>query len=163
MNEKDIIEFVSGLPETFVQTAGPGDGSPELAWGDTFIFYAPEGRVPTDGRLPYATIVTKDYEGFDTESDLNRPGVFRLNVAVGRAEFERLVGYPPAAHREHRAEHDYTVINRIIPNPNYATQGWIAILNPAGDEETVERVRGLLRGAHERAAKRHRPRGPRQM
>ncbi|MFC7105961.1 hypothetical protein ACFQQB_39460 [Nonomuraea rubra] len=33
MTEDDIIEFVRGLPGTVVFTAGPGDGSPEVAWG----------------------------------------------------------------------------------------------------------------------------------
>ncbi|MEV0613980.1 DUF6194 family protein [Nonomuraea sp. NPDC050404] len=158
MTEKDIIEFVSGLAETIAFTAGPDGEAPEVAWGDTFIFYAPEGRVPTDGRLPYATIVTKDYDGFDTASDLNRPGVFRLNVAVGREVFERLIGHPPAAHAEHHDGTDYRVINQVIPNPLYFKQGWISILNPGEDEESVRRTRTLLSDAHERAAKRHRPR-----
>ena len=42
--------------------------------------------------MPFATIVTKDYTGFDTASDLNRPGVFRLNVGVGRDTFRALFG-----------------------------------------------------------------------
>jgi hypothetical protein len=37
--------------------------------------------------------VTQDYDGFDTGSNLNRPGVFRLNIAVGRDRFEELLGY----------------------------------------------------------------------
>ncbi|MGW3344593.1 DUF6194 family protein [Nonomuraea rubra] len=151
MTEDDIIEFVSGLPGTVVFTAGPGDGSPEVAWGDSFFFYDPDGldTIPADGRLPYATIVTKDYPGFDTASGLDRPGVFRLNVAVGRVEFERLVGHSPA---EHRAGVDYTVFDQVIPHPLYATQSWISILNPAD----AGRAQAILRDAHARATKRHR-------
>jgi hypothetical protein len=154
MTEDDIITFVSGLPGTAVFTAGPGDGSPEVAWGDSFFFYDPDGldSIPADGRLPYATIVTKDYPGFDTASGLDRPGVFRLNVAVGRVVFERLVGYPPAAHAEHHAGTDYAVLDRVIPHPLYATQSWISILNP-GDAEPAQ---AILRDAHARATKRHR-------
>ncbi|MGR6922361.1 DUF6194 family protein [[Actinomadura] parvosata] len=155
MTEDDIIKFVSGLPGTVAFTAGPEIGAPEMAWGDTFFYYAPEGldRPPSDGRLPYATIVTKDYEGFDTASDLGRPGVFRLNVAVGRVAFERLVGHSPAAHAEHHAGIDYTVLGRIIPHPLYAAQSWISILNP----EDEARTREILAEAHARAAQRHRP------
>ncbi|GAA4988204.1 hypothetical protein HD597_007660 [Nonomuraea thailandensis] len=155
MTEDDIITFVSGLPGTVVFTAGPGDGSPEVAWGDSFFFYEPDGldAVPADGRLPYATIVTKDYAGFDTASGLDRPGVFRLNVAVGRVEFERLVGYPPAAHAAHHDGVDYAALDQVIPHPLYATQSWVSILNP-GD---AGRAQAILRDAHARAAKRHRP------
>ncbi|GAA2205584.1 hypothetical protein GCM10009850_010420 [Nonomuraea monospora] len=155
MTEDDIITFVSGLPGTVVFTAGPGDGAPEVAWGDSFFFYEPDGldRVPADGRLPYATIVTKDYPGFDTASRLDRPGVFRLNAAVGRVAFERLVGYPPAAHAAHHAAVDYTVPDQVIPHPLYAAQSWVSIVSP----EDGERARAILAEAHARAAQRHRP------
>jgi hypothetical protein len=149
MTEKDIIEFVTGLPGVVVFTAGPDTAAPEVAWGDTFVYYAPDGKVP-ERQQPFATIVTKDYPGFDTASDLNRPEVFRLNVAAGRATFERLLGYPPAVHAEHHAGIDYTVTDRVLPHPVYAVQGWISILNPG------EQARPLITDAHTRAAARHR-------
>ena len=34
-----------------------GSDYPEIAWGDHFFYYAPDGQVPR--RQPYATIVTK--------------------------------------------------------------------------------------------------------
>lgn len=154
MTEDDIITFVSALPGTVVFTAGPDLGSPEVAWGDSFFFYEPDGldHVPADGRLPYATIVTKDYQGFDTASRLDRPGVFRLNVAAGRVAFERLVGYPPAAHAAHHEAVDYAALDRLVPHPLYAAQSWVCILNPGAAASTRE----LLSEAHARAAKRHR-------
>ncbi|MET9342227.1 DUF6194 family protein [Nonomuraea sp. NPDC003804] len=155
MTENDIIDFVSGLPATVAITAGEDNGTPEAAWGDTFFFYAPEGTMPTDGRLPYATVVVKDYPGWDTASGLDRPGVFRLNIAVGRAAFEELIGYPPAAHADHHAGVDYTATDRIIPHPLYAVQGWICVLNPG--EATGGQAYTLLNEAHARAAKRYRP------
>jgi hypothetical protein len=139
-----------------VVTAGEDGGAPEAAWGDSFFSYAPDGEPPTDHRFLFATIVTKDYDGFDTASRLNRPGVFRLNIAVGRAEFERLLGYPPAAHAERHAGIDYAAHDRILPHPLYAAQSWISIVNPG--DETGARARPLLREAHARAAERHRPR-----
>ena len=64
------------------------------AWGDTFFFYAPSRDVPADRKFPFATIVTKDYGEFDGASDLNREGVFRLNVGVGKETFAALFWCP---------------------------------------------------------------------
>ena len=154
MTEEDIIRFVSGLPGVDMMTASEGDGAPEAAWGDTFFFYDPTGDEPADRRFPFATIVVSNYEGFDESSDLNRPGVFRLNIAVGRRRFEDLLGYRPSAHPEHAASHDYAALDSLIPHPVYASQSWVSILNPG--EASADRVRNLLTQAHARAAARHR-------
>src|SRR5207247_370437 len=105
MTAEEIIGLVTRMPGVVAVTASEANGAPEVAWGDTFFFYDPEDR-PADRRFPFATIVTKDYDGFDTASELNRPGVFRVNVAVGRERFTELVGYPPAAHAEHHGDFD---------------------------------------------------------
>jgi len=155
MTEEEIIRFVAGLPGVAVVTASEANGAPAVAWGDSFFFYDPEGDTPADRRLPFATIVTQDYQGFDTASNLDRPGVFRLNVAVGRARFQELLDYPPDAHAD-QAGIDYTALDRVLPHPVYATQGWVSILNPG--EATGEMARSLLVDAHARAADRQRPR-----
>jgi Family of unknown function (DUF6194) len=149
LTEKDIIEFATGLPGVVAITASEGDGSPSVAWGDSFIYYDPDG-AEANRRMPFATIVTKDYDGFDTASNLNRPGVFRLNIGVGRAAFQELVGKTPA-------HVDYTAFDRVLPHPVYATQGWVAILNPG--EATAAQALRLLTDAHTRAARRHRSQG----
>ena len=100
--------------------------------------------------------MTKDYTGFDESTDVDRDGVFRLNVSVGRQRFAELIGYQPAQHADHEADFDYTTIDAVIPHPVYATQGWVSILNPGG--HTDDQVRTLLTEAHARAAARHRPR-----
>ncbi|MEV5708440.1 DUF6194 family protein [Actinoallomurus sp. NPDC052274] len=152
MTEDEIIQFAAGLPGTVAVTAGEDTGAPEAAWGDTFISYDPHGDASADRWQPFATIVIKDYEGFDTASDLNRPGVFRLNIAVGRKRFEELLGYPPAAAAEHRAGVDFTVADRLLPHPAYAVQGWVCVLNPG--EATAPLARTLLEEARDRAAER---------
>ncbi|MET7330088.1 DUF6194 family protein [Nonomuraea sp. NPDC005650] len=144
MTENDIIQFVSGFPGVVTQTIEENSDTPEVAWGDTFFFYDPEGTLEAHPRQPFATIVIKDYPDWDTVSDLNRPGVFRLNIAIGRAAMERLVGDDPDV--------DYTAEDRVVPHPKYATQGWIAIVSPG------EQARPLLTEAHARAVARHRPR-----
>lgn len=152
MTEDDIIDFVRTLPGAAAVTVGPADGGPEIAWGDTFFFYDTDGR-PEDRKMPFATIVTKDYTGFDTASNVDRPGVFRLNVHVGRTAFAELLGYPPAEHAERSDGVDYTVLDRVIPHPVYAAQGWVSVLNPGAATDDV--VRSLLTTAHEHAAVRH--------
>jgi Family of unknown function (DUF6194) len=154
MTQDEIAAFVTGLPGAVVVTASEANGAPEVAWGDSFFFYDPGGDEPADRRMPFATIVTNDYDGFDTASELSRAGVFRLNIGVGRAVFEELLGYPPTAHAERSAGTDYTALDRLIPHPVYATQAWVSILNPG--DATAGLARSLLTGAHIRAAGRHR-------
>lgn len=154
--QHEIIAFVAALPGVVAETAGEETGAPEVAWGDSFFFHDPDGDTPADRRMPFATIVTKDYDGFDTASDLNRPDVFRLNIAVGRAAFEELLGYPPAEHPSRSAEVDYTAVDTLIPHPVYAAQSWVAILNPG--ERTAALARSLLTDAHARAVRSHRRR-----
>lgn len=154
MTENDIIEFVSAMPGVETLTAGPENGAPEAAWGDTFFFYDPDG-TPADRRLPFATVVVKDYKGFDEASRLDRAGVFRLNIAVGRDGFRRVLGYPPAEHAGRHALIDYAVLDRPLPHPSYAAQGWVCFLNPG--ERTGGQARALLEEAHARAVARYRP------
>jgi hypothetical protein len=153
VTEEDIIQFVRALPGVVVVTAGADNGAPEVSWGDTFFFYDPDGDTPGDRRLPFATIVTQDYAGFDTASDLNRPGVFRLSVSLGRDLFQEVLGYPPAAHAEHHGDHDYTVADRVFQHPVYAAQGWVSVVNP--DAATADHVQTLLTRAHAREIARH--------
>jgi hypothetical protein len=57
----------------------------------------------------FATIVTTDEHDEGAPSDLARPGVFRLNIGVGRETFERLVGSMEAP--------DYAALDRLLPQP----------------------------------------------
>jgi hypothetical protein len=95
----------------------------------------------------------QDYPGFDAASNLNRLGVFRLNIGVGREAFEELIGHPPAVHAERSARFDHAAIDTLIPHPVYGTQAWVAILSPG--EQTAALARTLLTAAHARAARRH--------
>src|SRR3954470_21422859 len=71
----------------------------------------------------FATIVTTDEHDMGTPSNLARPGVFRLNIGVGKATFERLIS--------DTQEPDYAALDTILPHPVYAKQRWVAILNPS--------------------------------
>lgn len=122
MTADEIIAFVSSLPGVATVTASEANGAPEAAWGDSFFFYDPDDDAASR-RMPFATIVTQDYDGWDTASDLNRPGVFRLNIAVGRTAFEKLTGYPPGEHETRPVRPDYTALDRLIPHPGLRRPG----------------------------------------
>lgn len=92
----------------------------------------------------FATIVTTDEHDMGTPSRLDRDGVFRLNIGVGKATFEQLI--------EAIGDPDYAAIDTIIPHPVYAKQRWIAILNPS--RATWDgTVKPLLAEAHDRLAR----------
>lgn len=128
----EIIEYLRRLPGVTVQTVAPGDATadgtplPEIAWGDTFAYYTPDGEP---GVMPFATIVTKDYPG-DTLSRLDRDGAFRVNANVGREAFAELIGYPPAEHAVRAGEWDYAADGAVVPHPLYAKLGWVSVVNP---------------------------------
>jgi hypothetical protein len=151
---EDIIAFATGLPGVVAHTATEENGAPEAAWGDVFFFHDLDGD-PANRRMPFATIVVHDYDGFDTASRLDRPGVFRLNIAAGRAAYEELLGHPPAAYGEHAGRFDLAALDTLIPHPVYAAQAWVAILCPG--PATAALARSLLTGAHARAVRRRRP------
>src|SRR5690349_23930704 len=96
MDEPELLRLMAALPGVVVVTAGPDTAAPEVAWGDSFAFYDPDDAGEAARRFPFATVVTKDYPGFDTESRLDRPGVFRLHPPAGREGFTRPLGFPPA-------------------------------------------------------------------
>lgn len=69
MTEDDIVQFVPDQREgVHVVVASEHNGALEVSWGDTFFFYDPDRSIPQRRRFPFATIVTKDYEGFDEAS-----------------------------------------------------------------------------------------------
>ena len=98
-------------------------------------------------------MVIHDYVGWDTESRLDRDGIFRVNIAIGRSSFEGLLGHAPKEHATHHDEFDYAAQDVLLPHPTYASQGWVSILNPA--ERTSAQLRELLENAHGLAARRY--------
>jgi hypothetical protein len=145
MTPDDIIEFVGDLGNVLTMRPGPGDGSPEISWGDTFFYYTGDGGTPSSPQ-PFATIVTKNYPG-EESAQLDRPGAFRVNIAAGRAEFTRRAGRTP--HEIGSATVDYASTDEVLPHPVYGSAGWLAVIEPGHRTETA--VRELLRLAHDRA------------
>jgi hypothetical protein len=156
VTEDELLALARGLAGVTVVTASESTGAPEVAWGDSFIFYdAPGTDLETaDRRFPFATVVVKDYPGFDEASQLAREGVFRVNINVGKARFTELVGYPPAQHDDRRADTDYAAFDTVLPHPAYGQQAWVSVVCPS--EHTADLVRTLLTEARDRAARRAR-------
>ena len=137
---QEIIDTVHGFDGALVVAPELGSDFPELAWGDAYFFYAPDGRMP-ERTQPYGTIITKDYPD-DTASALDAPGRFRVNIHVGRDHAESLAtaGTDPAA------------VDAFHRHPLYGASGWVCVIDPA--ERTADAVLSLLREAHDAARSR---------
>ena len=151
MDQDAIRAYVS---ETFdgvdAWVAGPGDGSPEIAWGDTFFIYDPERAFEGGWRMPFATIITKDYPDDDV-SHLDRDGIFRLNIGIGKESFVSLLGDDLEVPR------DMAALDTILPHPVYGRMHWVCVLNPS--RETFERLKPMLAEAYEGSVNRARKAG----
>ncbi|MEU7908787.1 DUF6194 family protein [Actinoplanes sp. NPDC049118] len=142
-----LAERILALPGTEQLVAGEESGAPEGAWGDRFYYVGP------DRRQPFATIVEHDVPGFDEASRLDRPGVFRLNLDLGRAAFESLFGFPPKDFEDHREDFDFARLDTWIPHPGYALYGFASIVMPG--PQLLPELDRLLAIAHARAVDRH--------
>lgn len=148
MTMDEVIEFVKSFDGALAVIPGPGDGSPEIAWGDAFFYYAPDGTMPK-ATQPFATIVTKNYPD-DERSCLDRPGAFRVNVAAGKPAFVEWTGHQPG---EPAADIDPSVDDSVFAHPVYGSLGWLAVVNPG--PSTTQATRDMLRKAYELARSRY--------
>jgi hypothetical protein len=137
MNQSEVEEFVANLDNV----------EREENFGFIFFF------VGDDHRLAFVTIGHSDND-FDKVSDLNREGVFRINIGISKETFDSLFGAPIAE------DIDYSVLNTFLPHPHYAKQHYICILNPS--QENEERTKQLIVEAHSIAASRLLKRSRRQ-
>ena len=144
MSMEQILSAVRDLQGALVLAPQAGSEFPELAWGDAFFYYAPDGQVP-EHIQPYGTIVTKDYPD-DTASRLDEEGRWRVNIHVDRRTFVRLTEEEPRSLDRVR---DFAAADVINPHPVYGALGWVSIVNPG--ERTTSTAIELLRSAHEAA------------
>ena len=109
----------------------------EENFGYSFFF------VGDDHRLSFVTIANSDND-FDNVSNLNREGVFRINIGVSKETFKNLIAEPSSELV------DYSVLNVFLPHPHYSRQHFVCILNPSN--ENVETTKKLIVEAHSIAA-----------
>lgn len=134
MTVDEITEYVQSLGGVLTLCPQPGDGTPEIGWGDRFFYYAPDGEVPPG--QPFVTIVTKDYPD-EPPAGLGE-GVFRVNIDAGR--------------RGQVVEGDLTEPDRVLPHPAYGQLGWVGVIAPGA--RTGREVRSMIRTAHAAAQQR---------
>ncbi len=147
MDQSDVIDFIAALDNVSMVEAD----------GNYFFSCTEDEAVQSAHWMPFATLITND--AYDQYSDLNRPGVYRLNVGISRATFQKLFGLPeylPAIEVPVSPSVDYAELDRIMPHPIYADQHWISVLAPT--PTTFENVKPLLIEAHARAVSRQRVR-----
>ncbi len=132
MNETDITDHITN---TFPDVEIVRD------FGYTMFFYK------SDRKLSFATFISADYE-YDRYSDLNRPGVYRLNIGISKPTFQSLFGKDEI----NVQEYDFTALDVIIPHPEYASYHFICVLSPS--KATFERIRPLLAEAYDIAVRR---------
>jgi hypothetical protein len=142
MSMEQILATARSLDGVLELAPAEGGPYPEIAWGDHFFYYAPDGDVPQNAQ-PYATIVTKDYPD-DTQSRLG-DGRWRVNIHVGRKTFVDLLDMEP----KDASAPDHAADDVVLPHPVYAALGWVSVVNPG--ERTLPLVLDLIRSAHEDA------------
>ena len=132
MNASEIIYYIlNTFPD--VETAN--------AYGYDMFFYK------SDRKLSFATLISSDQE-YDRFSNLNRPGVFRLNIGVSKQTFQGLFGTDDIKIENY----DFTALDVIMPHPEYARYHFFCVLSPG--TETFEKIRSLLKEAYDIAARR---------
>jgi Family of unknown function (DUF6194) len=144
LNQEDITRFIlEVLPDVTVATA----------YDALFFSYNPDGRAPEEQKFPFATLVTSD--AHDAASNLERVGVYRLNIGVKPETYAALFGKQPAFPRDGGiigTGHDFAALDVLMPHPVYAAMSWVCVLNPSA--RTFERIKPLLEEAHGVAMKR---------
>ncbi len=138
MNESSITE--SSVADYITHTF-PGVET-TTNFGYTFFFYK------SDHMLPFATMASSDNE-YDRVSNLDRPGVFRLNIGVSKQTFQSLFGTT----KVDVSQYDFTALDVIMPHPDYAPQNFIFVLSPG--EATFEQIQTLLAEAYQIAERRN--------
>jgi len=140
MNEEEINRYILDTFEDITTHST----APAILSGDTFYFYDPERK------FPFVTLVTGD--NYDAVSNLSRPGVYRLNIGVGKETFRKLFGPGPAPAAD--SGYDFAVMDKVIPHPVYGKMYWVSVLNPS-DTTFVEQVQPLLAEAYAMAVRRY--------
>ena len=128
MNQQEVEAFVENMDN--VQR--------EENFGYKFFF------VGDDHRRPFVTLADSDND-YDHVSNLDREGVFRINIGVSRETFTSLLADSPSQ------DIDYSVLDVFLPHPDYSKQHFVCILNP---QENAARTRELMVEAHAIAASR---------
>ena len=116
------------------------------SWGERGIFYNPQNRLKRGVYI--LTVKEKDGEN-DSSSNLDRAGIYRVNLGVRKQTFLSLFGHIPARPQKGGVvdmDCDFTSTEKIMPHPVYGWMSWLCCLNPS--DQTFERLKPLIAEAH---------------
>ena len=130
MDEAALTEYLlASFPGVYRVEAG----------GNSFFMLDPKGM------MPFATLMVNDAN--DSFSNLERPGVYRLNIGVSKERYLSLFGAPFSEEDATSGKYDFTALDVLLPHPVYGRQRWVSVLNPGW--ATWKRVQELLAEAYQ--------------
>lgn len=112
--------------------------------GDLFFMHM------NNDKLPFVTLINKDND-YDSVSNLNRDGFFRLNFPINKEIFISKFG---SLTNDTKLEAylniglDFTQEDTLFPHPTYGSLNWVCIVNPS--KETFEIIKQYLKTSFER-------------
>jgi len=112
------------------------------AYGERCFFYNPDGSLPKG--IYFTTIKESDGPN-DKASNLDRDGIYRLSIGIGKKQYQNLFGKIPTRPAKGSIidyDYNFTELNVLMPHPIYAWLGWIAINNPTANN--IDTIRCLL-------------------
>ncbi len=147
MRIEDIIDYVLSTYDGLVV---------DRNWGERGLFYNPHRTLPKGVYL----LTFKERDGAnDSASNVNREGVFRLNLGISKETFREMFGSMPS--RPPAGQHiagpwDFQALDVITPHPVYGWMAWTAVLSPS--VKTFEALKPLIGEGYELAVQRFRRR-----
>ena len=130
---QEIIDYTTSNYEGVVENQN---------WGERGLFYNPKGKLPKG--IYILTFKEKDGPN-DKASNVDRPGVYRLNLGISKQTYQTLFGEipkRPLAGRIVNTGHDFDKLDEIMPHPVYGWMSWIGVLNPS--KTTFSKLKPLI-------------------
>jgi len=110
--------------------------------GCTFFFFR------DDHMNAFATIASTG-NVYEKISNLDRHGVYRLNIGVSMNTFQAMFGRD----KIDTSTYDFTALDSFMPHPDYSSQHFRCVLSPS--EAAFEKLCPLLAEAYDVAMKRY--------
>lgn len=112
--------------------------------GDLFFMHK------KNDKLPFVTLINKDND-YDSVSNLNRDGFFRLNFQIDKEVFASTFGGLTTDKKLEAYMNiglDFTQEDTLLPHPTYGSLNWVCIVNPS--KRTFETIKEYLKTSFER-------------
>jgi hypothetical protein len=123
------------------------------AYRERSFFYNPNGTKPKG--IYFATIKESDGPN-DKSSHLDREGVYRLSIGIGKKNYQEIFGKIPDRPSKGGVVNigiDFKEIGKLMPHPIYAWLGWVCLNNPEENEKIL--IRDLLDLSYDNCIKKY--------